>query len=100
MFNREKTLKRESQRSLVENFFLPKFNIFIILYNMKPIYRIAYILIAIALLFPISCVAQEAKGGAVVTKYADPDNVCFIPDSELKKTLTPLQYEVTRESGT
>jgi methionine-R-sulfoxide reductase len=55
-------------------------------------------LLLAALAFPRA--AQERKRGATVTKFADPDNVCFIPDAELKKSLTPLQYEVMRENGT
>jgi methionine-R-sulfoxide reductase len=67
---------------------------------MKSLYKPFYLFLISLAMLPFACGTQSPQGGAAVTKYADPDNVCFIPDSELKKTLTPLQYDVTRQNGT
>lgn len=47
-----------------------------------------------ALAVVTSCFAQQSKGGSVTTTASKPS------DEELKKKLTPLQYEVTQHEGT
>jgi len=47
-----------------------------------------------ALAIVTSCFAQPQKGGSVTTTANKPS------DEELKKKLTPLQYEVTQHEGT
>jgi len=61
---------------------------------MKTKTLIAIVAALAALAVVASCFAQPSKGGSVTTTASKPS------DEELKKKLTPLQYEVTQHEGT
>ena len=62
--------------------------------TMKMKTLIAIIATLAALAFVVCCFAQSPKGGSMTTTASKTS------DQELKKRLTPLQYEVTQNEGT
>ena len=66
--------------------------------TMKMKTLIAIIATLAALAFVVCCFAQSSKGGSMTTTSSKPPSK--LTDQELKKRLTPLQYEVTQHEGT
>jgi methionine-R-sulfoxide reductase len=64
--------------------------------KMKTLTAIIATLAALAIV--VSCFAQSPKGGSMTTTASKPPSK--LTDQELRKRLTPIQYDVTQNEGT